>query len=119
MIHVSLKQNDVPCRVAPHPIHADRSIRSMISELEVLPRHNEAIAKALGHGPERRRPNGGYGLKVLRGRIAKACLAELKQARDCLVEDENDGEVTFTAYSALNLLIWWAEAYPEATFSVT
>lgn len=119
MIFVALKLNGVLCRVAPHPVQPDRTNRSSLAQLELTPRFNDAIAKALRHGDERRRPNGGYGIKCLRGRIAKDCIGELKFARDRLVYDDDDGSVNFSAYSALNLLIWWADANPDAVFSVT
>jgi hypothetical protein len=119
MIFVQLKQNGVLCRVTPHPIIADRGMRSSVAEFDVLPRHNAAIAAALGHGQERRRPNGGYGLKCLRGRAAKDCLAELKTARAHLENCDDSSDINFTAFSVLNLLIWWADANPDAVFSVT
>jgi hypothetical protein len=119
MILIQLKEKGVLCVVPPHPTFADNTIRSAVAELEIMPRHNEAIAKALGHGPERRKPHGGYGLKFLRRRKAKDCQANLTRARDQLVEDDDSNNVTFSAYSALNLLIWWCDFYPDAVFSVT
>ena len=114
MIIVTLKARDVPCHVNHHVLFPGRNITTSMAQIQIEDVHNECVIKALGQ----KRPGRNLGIKFLRQRPARECLARLEKLLNDL-SDQSDSEAHPFTYFAVGQLILWAKNYPDAIFHVT